>query len=93
MREKRFIFGEDMEDTMKDAILLFKGISDKNGDLWIGFFDMSVALSLNKNFWKRIETQFTESLINDKTLNEDNRLAVQEKLQLIRKGLELMNEK
>ena len=92
MRKERFIFGEDMEDTMKDAMPLFQGVSDKNEDLWIQFPDMSVAVSLDKNFWERIETQFEESLINNDALDEGNRLAVQEKLKLIRKGLKLMDK-
>lgn len=92
MRKERFIFGEDMKDTMKDAVPLFQGVSDKNRDLWILIPDMIAAVSLDKNFWERMETQFQESLVNDDTLNEENRLAVQQKLKLIRKGLELMDK-
>ena len=92
MRKERFIFGEDMKDTMKNAVPLFQGVSDKNGDLWILFPDMIAAVSLDKNFWERMETQFQESLVNDDILNEENRLAVQQKLKLIRKGLELMDK-
>lgn len=92
MRKERFIFGEDMKDTMENAEEIFRGVSDKNGDLWILFPDMSVAVSVEKNFWERMETQFQESLVNDDTLNEENRLAVQQKLKLIREGLKLMDE-
>lgn len=92
MRKERFIFGKDMRDTMKGALPLFQGVSDKNGDLWIVFPDMSVAISADKKFWFDMETQFQESLVNDATLDEVNRLAVQEKLKYIRQGLELMDE-
>ena len=92
MRKERFMFGEDMRDRMKDAVPLFQGVSDKNGDLWIIFPDMSVAVSAAKKFWFDMETRFQESLINDDTLDEENRLAVQQKLKLIREGLKLMDE-
>lgn len=92
MRKEKFMFGEDMRDTMKDAVSLLQGVSDKNGDLWIIFPDMSVAISADKEFWKKVETQCIECLANDSTLDEENRLAVQEKLKLIRKGMRLMDE-
>lgn len=92
MRKERFMFGEDMRDTMKDAVSLFQGVCDKNGDLWIIFPDMSVAVSASKEFWEKMVTQYMESLINDRTLDEENRLAVQEKLKYIREGLKLMDE-
>jgi len=40
-----------------------------------------------------METQYIESLANDSSLDEENRLAVQQKLEYIRKGLKLMDEK
>jgi len=92
MYNVRFIFGEDIKDTLKNAIPLFEGVCAKDGMLWIQFSDMSTAITMKKNFWEGMETQFQESLINDDTLDEGNRLAVQQKLKLIRKGLELMNE-
>ena len=49
-------------------------------------------MGMNKKFWEDIETEFMETLVNDRFLDEENRLAVQEKLELIRKGLELMDE-
>jgi len=30
MRKERFIFGEDMKDTMKDAVPLFQGVSERS---------------------------------------------------------------
>ena len=92
MRKERFIFGEDMKDAMKDAVPLFQGVSDKEGRLWILFSDMSKAVSMDKEFWEKMVTQYMESLVNDDTLDEENRLAVQQKLKLIRKGLELMDK-
>ena len=92
MRKERFMFGKDMRDRMKDAVSLFQGVCDKNGDLWIIFPDMSVAVSASKEFWEKMVTQYMESLVNDRTLDEENRLAVQEKLKLIRKGMRLMDE-
>lgn len=92
MKKERFIFGEDMRDAMKDAIPLFEGVCAKDGMLWIQFSDMSTAVSTDKSFWEKMETQFEESLVNDDTLSEDNRLAVQVKLKLIRRGRELMDE-
>ena len=93
MRKIRFIFGEDMKDRMKDAVPLFQGVCDKNGDLWIQFPDMSVAVSEDKKFWFDMETQYIECLANDSALDEENRLAVQQKLEYIRKGLKLMDGK
>jgi len=92
MRKIRLILGEYMKDKMKDAEPLFQGVSDKNGDLWIRFPDMSEAMSMEKEFWEEMVTQYMESLVNDDTLDEENRLAVQQKLKLIRKGLELMDK-
>lgn len=92
MRKERFIFGQDMKDTMENAEELFQGVCDKNGELWILFPDMSVAVSADKKFWEKMVTQYMESLVNDDTLDEENRLAVQQKLKIIREGLKLMDE-
>ena len=86
MCKESSVFGEDV-------VVLFQGVCDKNGKLWIRFPDMSVATSADKKFWFDMETQYIESLANDSTLDEENRLAVQQKRELIRKGLELMDEK
>ena len=76
----------------KDAKMLFEGISDKDGRLWIQISDTGSGLSMDKEFWQKIETHLIGCAEDSVSFEEQDRMIIEEKLKYIRKGLELMDK-
>ncbi len=83
----RFKSGHD-----EKADMLFVGIADKDGRLWIQIPNTDSGLGMDKEFWQEIETHFVGCAEDTVSFKEEERLIIKEGLKLIRKGLELMDK-
>ena len=83
----RFKSGHD-----EKADMLFVGIADKDGRLWIQIPNTDSGLGMDKKFWQEIETHFIGCAEDTVSFKQEDRLIIKEGLKLIRKGLELMDK-